>query len=948
MKIYIDVTNLLAINFLTGIQRVVREVTIRLLKDNSLSVVPFSWEINDKKLSLINTEDFLECFDSGKLQKEKISVTQQIDIESISHQDIFFDLDAVWNQNVHSRAEVYPILKRLGTKIITYIHDIIPITHPQYCHENTLLNFMSRYLTAVLNYSDMVITSTNAVLKQVNELCTNLGLPQKAGRVSWLGADFKVTALKKEKVSDIAKHIVDKGKYILVVGTIEPRKNHKLLLDSYDKKLSELGVNLVFAGRRGWNIDEFMNRVERHPKYGNGLYNLEGQNDETIKYLYENAFVVAFPTFDEGFGLPMVEALQHGSVVVASDIEVLREVGGEYSKYFNPNSPDEFIKLIETYLADSELYEKQRNLAKKYVPITWNEVSEKISGFVSELKNEKKLPIPDVKQLVILSARISDLLDTLPFIERFMLFIKEVVVCCPDKMAEELPKLYKGRLSLVIISDSEALAGNKLPEDHQTRNFFLRSQLLRSPKIDDVFIMCDDDNRPIKEVGIDTFIKDDMYIAYYCYDLDKWKGAAWGETSFDKGKYKSLDFLKKNNFSHRMFASHQPQIIDKRIWNELHDKYPQIEGEALCEWETYFNYAITTYPAMFKTEIYKTIAWPSAPTDWEMIYQPKEYLFENYYPHLYEDNQIFSGFSKELTENQTKENLKKCNLFDEELEKYSLWQKHFEIFRTLYRNQYAEYASISLYNDGEKIRICLPHFLILEQGSFVRIPVATKFGNKFKEDTQFSLQQCIYDSNGNTILDSREFCIEGTQSSFKFPVYAGKAGKNYKYELFCKIGKEVFVKTIPFIVINTISEKKNENEVYMDYKKNAIDIEKIMEEIRSEIETKGCRQSDISFSDFKQTNGIYTGKLNLCELDESLKTLTMNWQTNIFSQLSGKGVKLFIKRAIRKFVRSVFRPFFSQQEIFNKSVAQTLNQMNLYIRDINERISKIEQEQESN
>lgn len=822
MKIYIDVTFLLNVNFLTGVQRVVREVVTRLLKNKNFSVVLFSWKSDEENLSVIDAEDFLDCFEKEMIPAKAIKTVRQITINDVSAGDVFFDIDAVWNPSNHRRAEVYPEVKKNGAKIVVFVHDVIPVKHPKFCKQETLFRFLSGYIVAVLQYSDMVISSTQSVLDDFNSLANKLDCKNIKCRSSWLGADFKKSESLTEEVSDIAIEIAAKGKYILTVGTIEPRKNHELLLDAYDKKLAALGINLVFAGKRGWNVDSLMERIEGHPRYGFGLYHLEGQNDATIRYLYEHAFVVAFPTFDEGFGLPMVEALQLGKVLVASDVPVLREVGGEFSEYFNPNSPDDFIGLIEKYLERPEEYERRKEIAKKYSPVTWDAVTEKMASFLNEFKNEARLDIPKIKQMVILSARADDLLGSVPFVEKYMPFIKELVVCCPDEMAAELPKMYKGRLLLKTISDSEALCGAALPQDHVTRNFYLRALALRSPKIDDVFIMSDDDYRPLKEIDLDTFVKDDRYIAYYCYDLDKWQGGVWNMTSFDWGKKKNFEFLQAHGYPCKLYASHQPQAIDKRIWNELHDKYPEIKSAGLCEWDTYFNYATYKYPAMFKTEVYKALAWPEAPTGWPLQYVPGEYLFENFYGEMYDAGRIFSGLSKSLVSGQEAQNDEKIRRFILRQDKYAAFRRHFEAFRDVYAKVTGEELNFGLCADENDFRLFLPDCLVLEADGFIRVPFSLKFSGK-RAAENFTLTQFIFDEGRTLRIPlSNELNMQPVYDDCRLYLRAPNLVGNYFYELQVTLGGKTVLKTIPVKIVDQLPQNISEPSLRFFYEINLV------------------------------------------------------------------------------------------------------------------------------
>lgn len=401
-KIYIDITSFFNTDFMSGIQRVVCEVTIRLLKMPELNVVLFTWKNDERDFTLIDTDDYLRCYDEGTVAKNDIRTKGKLNPKFLSNNAVFFDIDALWNNNCHARKDVYCFLRKKNIAIVSYVYDIIPITHPEFWGEYLDLGFYD-YVSAILRYSDVLITSANATVSEISIIANKIGVALPYCTVSWLGSDFKKKSID-EKISDKAKAAVSKGKYILCVGTIEPRKNHKIVLDAFDDKLSELGLNLIFAGRRGWNINDLLSRIDSHPKKDNGFWFLENENDATIQYLYKNAYAVVFPTFDEGFGLPLVEGLLNGTVCIASDIPVMREVGGDACEYFNPYKNSELADLIKKYLSKQEVYEKRQENVKGYKTVLWDEVVDKIKNVLvsqkKDTKREKKMKDISVSQIM--------------------------------------------------------------------------------------------------------------------------------------------------------------------------------------------------------------------------------------------------------------------------------------------------------------------------------------------------------------------------------------------------------------------------------------------------------------------------------------------------------------------------------------------------------------------
>lgn len=384
-KLYIDITSFYNTDFMSGIQRVVREVTLRLLKMPDFSVSLFTWKREETELTVLNNEDYLACYDKGSLSKENIRKSSMLAIDDFHPGDILFELDSVWDGRCHNRAEVLPLFADRGVIISTYIYDVLPITNPEFWPEPIPLFY--DYIAANLRYASSLITSVNETVKRLSKIAEKSNVPLPPCSVSWLGSDFK-TESKSDGVSKKAEEIAQKGKYILCVGTIEPRKNHKVVLDAYDEKLSELGLNLVFAGRRDRGVDDLLARIDGHSKKNSGFFFLEGESDATIDFLYKNAYVVVFSTFDEGFGLPLVEALLHGAVCAVSDIPVMREVGGKACDYFNQNSSESLSELISSYLETPSLYDDCKSRASEYKPILWGQVVEKLKNELLKIEKD--------------------------------------------------------------------------------------------------------------------------------------------------------------------------------------------------------------------------------------------------------------------------------------------------------------------------------------------------------------------------------------------------------------------------------------------------------------------------------------------------------------------------------------------------------------------------------
>ncbi len=391
MTVYVDVTYVLCVTFQSGIPRVVREVLLRLMRKSNPPLTPIYYDVGGGEYRLVNPDKLLVALELGKRQLEGLITKPAFDMGRISKGDVFLDIDAVWHLSP-DRGVLYPRLKASGASIISYVYDVIPVSDPQSCNADATRKFLS-YLDAVLGNADLILAPTQSTLDEIDRLCDERSMPRIPSRFTWLGSDFTESLANKchlRTVHPDAAGACRAGRYVLMVGTIQPIKNQRLVLDAFDQALFAKGVNLVIAGRIGWDVETLEKRIREHPLLGRRLFFLEGMDDATIDYLYRNAFCLAFATRREGFGLPTVEALQRGVPVLASDIPVLHEVGGDFCRYFNPDSSASFIEAIEPLLESPDEYNALRAKVATYRPVTWDLVSAKIAAIAGGMLSGRK------------------------------------------------------------------------------------------------------------------------------------------------------------------------------------------------------------------------------------------------------------------------------------------------------------------------------------------------------------------------------------------------------------------------------------------------------------------------------------------------------------------------------------------------------------------------------
>ncbi len=365
-----DVSCLYAVPYVSGIQRVVIEVCCGLI-ERKREVELIVGESNETFLE-VDSEKFYDYYKCGIGAKQDYISGVNKKYSDMDNGAVFFDVDAVWNIFCRNRNALYPELKKKNIKIVTYIHDLIPINLPDTVDDTLLYNY-ANYINAAFLHADVIMNQTKSGAGAISSLMKELGYNSTKCYATWLGADFGKKSLADGLIDEEVKKVID-SKYILMTGTLEVRKNHKVVLDAFDKALFDMGLKLVFVGREDLRNEDFLNRVLEHDRLNKDLFFLNRLNDESLDLLYRKAFMLAFPSYDEGFGLPIVESLVRGTPVITADLDVMREVGGELILCFEQDDVDGLISVVKKYYEDANLYSALKEKIKLYSPKTWDEV----------------------------------------------------------------------------------------------------------------------------------------------------------------------------------------------------------------------------------------------------------------------------------------------------------------------------------------------------------------------------------------------------------------------------------------------------------------------------------------------------------------------------------------------------------------------------------------------
>jgi len=731
MTLYIDITQLEKGRANTGIQRVVKEFLKRAVVSKSIVFYVIIFDEETGKVQVLDNDEVLLFLEDIKnytfRKKENFNLLNFKPTVPTA----FFDLDATWNV-VFKRFSIYPQLKNNGFLIFNFIHDVIPVLFPDIVHDTTKKNFIP-FLQSVYAYSDLVLFNSFSSEQDFLSLKEKFNTTRLIHtRVTGLGSDFLQT---KQTTDDpFIKSLLEK-KYILFVGTIEPRKNQENVLEAFEilaKKYQDL--NLIFIGKNGWKIEDLVYKIKNHPLKDKQLFSLTNIDDDTLKSFYQNAFIVTYLSKYEGYGLPIAESLQYGNITITSKNSSMYEVGKDVADYVVYNSLNELKSLISLYYENKTLYSaKKQYIQENFKTTSWLQFYDSISDILINYEKSSLFKQNHLSslQFVFISINKHNLEGTIKAIDIYMGFVKEYIIVTQNILVEEFQSI-KSSNKITVIDENTILNRHKegfKSRDHVSKNWLLRASLLNIDILDEEFIMLDDDNRPLKEITIDKFIEEDgSYNAFYFSHLLDWH---YLNSEYDIGQKNMKTILSEQNYELLLYSSHAPQIINKKILKEVVEKFFELGLKTpIDEWSTYFNYAVSLYPSSFNKKTYETLNWPATPTDWESKITPSEYSFENYYKELYD-----IGYFKDNDVYEQKIVKKQKQLASYHKSK-EMFEKHIDMFSK--NNMVHEVLEFKV-NDIELYIANIPYFVVVEQDSDIKLQLNFKLLNPSKKDFLISL-----------------------------------------------------------------------------------------------------------------------------------------------------------------------------------------------------------------
>jgi glycosyltransferase involved in cell wall biosynthesis len=344
-RLLIDVTATVKMDPHTGIQRVVKGLVTELYKTQAAHPFLRPVAVRREGDTLVSCDRFVSLLFDAAASGAEVPV-------QIAPGDRLFMLADSWRE-FDSFAPIFREVQSKGGAVFTCVYDLIPVLLPAVTWGDTP-EVHERWLRSSAALSDGMIAISRTVADEIVEFLLERDVPHRAGlKIAWFHCGSDLPPRRTSVVRDaVKKPFGPAQRKFLAVGTIEPRKGYDVMLAAFDRLWSSgFDARLVIFGRRGWYVEGVIAAIITHPEFGKRLFWFEDGNDAELDYAYGQTDAVICASYAEGFGLPIAEAARRERPVIASDIPVFREVGGEGVAYFPVEDSEALAETVRRWTA---------------------------------------------------------------------------------------------------------------------------------------------------------------------------------------------------------------------------------------------------------------------------------------------------------------------------------------------------------------------------------------------------------------------------------------------------------------------------------------------------------------------------------------------------------------------------------------------------------------------
>lgn len=316
---------------------------------------------HNKRTNAIST--YNEALSRYSKRRDNVSEFKHLPLD-LSDVDIYFNAGLVWDQNIEI---ILNEKAKYKFKIGFLLYDLTPIRNSESAHA---VNRFADYLYYVIN-SDFIITDSSYVKKDLIDFVKeNFGIidENKIFPVQLAIKEPNFNLINKANLFIFNKYKLQKNNYAVICCTIEPRKNHRLLVQIWREMYRsnrETLIPLVIVGGNGWLSNDLISELNMDIKMHPYIIHLGRLLDNERDLIISNARFSLFPSFGEGFGMPVAESLKLGTPVISSNNSSMPEAGQELTELIDVIDTKKWYETILEYITNDELIKKKKEQIAK-------------------------------------------------------------------------------------------------------------------------------------------------------------------------------------------------------------------------------------------------------------------------------------------------------------------------------------------------------------------------------------------------------------------------------------------------------------------------------------------------------------------------------------------------------------------------------------------------------
>lgn len=370
-----------------GIIRVERELLKQIRKRSSAEVVHVMFNPEEKANTwrCLSNNKIDEILDDKWVSQHDLSTGIEFNkLKKFVPQkgDTFISAGSDWSHSVAQRVEDLYKGERV---FVSACHDLIPLKFPEYTPGPEFKAQFHEHYSGIAKIGKAVFAVSENSKKDLLEYwqrCDYKDTPPVEA-VPLAGIDKQTDFSMSPENEGRHQWIANGGDYVIYVTTVEPRKNHQLLLDVWRELYKERGdacPRLVIVGVRGWGVDDLLSQMDRMQatKAGKILFE-QGVTDDLLRNLYKTSLFAVFPSYYEGWGLAATEAISYNKVCVISNISALQEAVGGGMPAYHPNDFMGWYKEIKKLIDDRSYRETvQAAISQKMLNRTWDDFGKEL------------------------------------------------------------------------------------------------------------------------------------------------------------------------------------------------------------------------------------------------------------------------------------------------------------------------------------------------------------------------------------------------------------------------------------------------------------------------------------------------------------------------------------------------------------------------------------------